>query len=93
MIGSLCACRRVCLFKKCDVDGVIARGLPMATVEALEELGIPVVFLRGGEGASTTYINGPHSDDGMIGRIVGEEFSRLNLAYWGFVHWDGVMWQ
>jgi len=74
------------------VDGVIARGLPEDTARALIEHGVPTVFIRSSEDAGAEYINGPHADDSMIGEIAGEEFSRLQLGYWGFVHWEGVMW-
>ncbi len=72
--------------------GVIARGLEEETARFLSEQGIPVVFIRSGEDEGANYINGPHPDDEKIGELAGEEFSSLNLGYWGFVHWGGVMW-
>lgn len=85
-------CEIEAFFLNRKVDGIIARDLPREIALALVEMGIPTIFLRGEEDISAEYINGPHSDDTMIGRIAGDEFSRLNLGYWGFVHWDGVMW-
>lgn len=74
------------------VDGVIARGLSEDTARALIEHGVATVFIRSAEDAGAEYINGPHADDNKIGELAGEEFSRLHLGYWGFVHWEGVMW-
>jgi len=55
-------------------------------------LDIPSVLIRAAEDSSAEYINGPNVDDSAIGRLAGEEFNYLNLGYWGFVHWEGVMW-
>ena len=82
---------RACL-STCEVDGIIARGLDEDKAHELDSLEVPTIFIRGAEDSSSKYINGPHPDDQAIGRLAGEEFSYLNLGYWGFVHWDGVMW-
>ncbi|MFD2157686.1 substrate-binding domain-containing protein [Rubritalea tangerina] len=73
-------------------DGIIARGLNPELARSITQLPIPSVFIRASEDDSAEYINGPTVDDQAIGRLAGEEFSLLNLGYWGFVHWDGVMW-
>lgn len=75
-----------------NADGIIARGLPEKTANYLASSPHPCVFIRAGENDSAAYINGPHPDDEMVGKLAGEAFSILNLAYWGFIHWDGVMW-
>ena len=74
------------------VDGILARGLDREMANVLREREVPCVFIRAAEDESVEYINGPHPDDQAIGRLAGEEFGYLNLGYWGFVHWEGVMW-
>ncbi|WP_018970336.1 substrate-binding domain-containing protein [Rubritalea marina] len=75
------------------IDGVLSRGLSQPVAEAIAAMEIPSVFIRSAEDAdSAAYLNGPIPDDFEIGRLAGEEFSYLNLGYWGFVHWGGVMW-
>lgn len=78
--------------RKAGVDGIIARGLTPELARSIDKLDIPSIFIRASENQNAEYINGPHIDDQAIGRLAGEEFSLLNLGYWGFVHWDGVMW-
>lgn len=75
-----------------QVDGMLVRGLKEGKALALAKLDVPTVFIRSVEGEDAEYINGPHPDDQAIGRLAGEEFGYLNLGYWGFVHWEGVMW-
>ena len=75
-----------------SIHGIIARGLPKETAEFISTSPYPCVFIRAGENDSAAYINGPHPDDEMIGKLAGEAFSLLNLTYWGFIHWKGVMW-
>lgn len=74
------------------VDGIIARGLPAVMAEAISAMELPAVIIRAVEDVSAAYLNGPKPDDYEIARVAGEEFSYLNLGYWGFVHWEGVMW-
>ena len=74
------------------VDGIIARGLSEEMSRFVVSLGVPAVIIRAAEDESADYVNGPHVDDTAIGRLAGVEFNYLNLGYWGFVHWDGVMW-
>lgn len=78
--------------KQAKFDGIIARGLSPELARSINQLSTPCIFIRASEDESAEYINGPHVDDKAIGRLAGEEFSLLNLGYWGFVHWDGVMW-
>jgi LacI family transcriptional regulator len=78
--------------RKAGVDGIIARGLTPELARSIDKLDVPSIFIRASENENAEYINGPHIDDQAIGRLAGEEFSLLNLGYWGFVHWDGVMW-
>jgi len=75
-----------------QVSGVIGRGLSKEILLLLNEREIPVVAIRGMEAASDDLANGPHVDDEAIGEKAGREFMRLNLDYWGFVHWEGVAW-
>ena len=75
-----------------SIDGVIARGLGESVSQCVSSLGVPSVLIRGSEGESIEYINGPQVDDSAIGRLAGEEFQVLNLGYWGFVHWEGIGW-
>ncbi|MGJ8658166.1 MAG: substrate-binding domain-containing protein [Akkermansiaceae bacterium] len=74
------------------IDGIIARGLPEEIAKYISALSLSCVFIRAGEDESAAYINGPHPDDEMIGKLAGQAFSLLNLSHWGFVHWRGVMW-
>ena len=78
--------------KRRRVDGIIARGLTEKMARFVASIGVPSVLIRGSEDAGADYMNGPHVDDSAIGRLAGAEFNHLNLAYWGFVHWEGVMW-
>ena len=75
-----------------QIDGIIARGLPEETAKFITNHSCPCVFIRAGEDDAATYINGPHPDDEMIGKLAGEAFDLLNLNYWGFIHWRGVVW-
>lgn len=75
-----------------SIHGIIARGLSKETATFISASSYPCVFIRAGENESAEYINGPHPDDEMIGKLAGEAFSLLNLNYWGFIHWKGVMW-
>jgi LacI family transcriptional regulator len=75
-----------------NIDGIIVRGLPENISIYLSKSSHPCVFIRAGENDSAAYINGPHPDDEMVGKLAGEAFSILNLDYWGFIHWKGVMW-
>lgn len=74
------------------VEGIIARGLSESLSRYVHGLSIPSVLIRSFEDENSGYINGPHVDDAVIGQLAGQEFSYLNLGYWGFVHWEGVMW-
>ena len=78
--------------KQAGFDGIIARGLTPELARSIAQLNTPCIFIRDTEDESAEYINGPHVDDQAIGRLAGEEFSLLNLGYWGFVHWDDVVW-
>jgi len=80
------------ILKSQKVDGVIGRGLSQELIGCVNEAGIPLVAIRGLQTPDDAEINGPHVDDAAIGSIAGDEFMRLNLGYWGFVHWDGVGW-
>lgn len=80
-----------CLASK-HVEGIIARGLAPELARHISALDVPSVLIRDKEDASAEYINGPHADDQAIGKLAGDEFSHLRLGYWGFVHWEGVMW-
>ena len=75
-----------------NIDGIITRGLPEETALFIHNNALPCVFIRSGEDDSAAYINGPHPDDEMIGKLAGEAFDLLNLTQWGFVHWEEVMW-
>ncbi len=75
-----------------NIDGIIARGLSEKMATYLADSSHPCVFIRAGENDSATYINGPHPDDEMVGKLASEAFSILNLNYCGFIHWEGVMW-
>lgn len=75
-----------------EVAGVITRGLGAELMDTLHERGIPVVAIRGPHEIEGVELNGPHVDDEAIGGKAGGEFARLNLDYWGFVHWEGVAW-
>ena len=74
------------------VDGIIARGLSEEMSRFISDLIIPSVLIRSAEDDSAEYINGPHVNDANIGKLAGIEFNHLNLGYWGFVHWEGVVW-
>ena len=74
------------------VSGVIARGLSRDLLLLLNDRDVPAVAIRGMETDSDDLANGPHVNDQVIGEKAGVEFMRLNLGYWGFVHWEGVSW-
>lgn len=80
------------IFRKRQVDGIIARGLPENIVTAIQKLDIPSVFIRSTEETSTDHLNGPHVDDAQIAQLAGQEFKFLNLDHWGFLNWQGVSW-
>lgn len=73
-------------------EGILARGLTSELAHYISSLDIPSVFIRSTEDSLAEYINGPHPDDQAIGKLAGDEFNYLHLGYWGFVHWEGVMW-
>lgn len=75
-----------------QVSGVIARGMGQEMLALLAEMELPVVAIRGMETESHDFANGPHVDDQAIGEKAGQEFMHLNLRYWGFIHWEGVVW-
>lgn len=74
------------------IAGVITRGLDSDLVDVLHERNIPVVAIRGPQTKSGEQGTDLHVDDEAIGGKAGIEFERLNLDYWGFVHWQGVAW-
>lgn len=75
-----------------NIHGIITRGLPEPTARFITKSKTPCVFIRSGEDDSAAYINGPHPDDEMIGKLACQAFDQLNLTQWGFVHWEDVMW-
>ncbi len=75
-----------------EVAGVITRGLDGELMSVLQDRGIPVMAIRGPQTKSDDELNHLHVDDEAIGGKAGAEFERLNLDYWGFVHWQGVAW-
>lgn len=75
-----------------NVQGAITRGLDGSLINVLRDQGIPVVSIRGHKSRSGDEEIDLHVDDEAIGGKAGVEFERLNLDYWGFVHWQGVAW-
>ncbi len=75
-----------------QVAGVITRGLDGDLMNLIQEREIPVIAIRGPQTRRGDGITDLHVDDGAIGGKAGVEFERLNLDYWGFVHWQGVAW-
>jgi len=82
---------KACLESR-EVAGVITRGLDGELMSVLQDRGIPVMAIRGPQTKSDDELNHLHVDDEAIGGKAGAEFERLNLDYWGFVHWQGVAW-
>ncbi len=80
------------IFKQRTVDGLIVRGCSEKTLKLIQHLKIPTIFMRCTEEMGITHFNGPHIDDSQIAQIAANEFSFLNLDYWGFLNLDKISW-